>query len=104
MDLLLFFFFQAEGGIRDGTVTGVQTCALPISLRVGEQNGQLQAGLAVLGQSLATDRGGSAESLLLDERVGQVSENGFQAIVHRPRPQPVEEVWIDASLARQIGE
>src|SRR5256886_8307900 len=28
---LLFFFFQAEDGIRDLTVTGVQTCALPIS-------------------------------------------------------------------------
>src|SRR5437867_13350515 len=26
------FFFQAEDGIRDRTVTGVQTCALPISL------------------------------------------------------------------------
>src|SRR5688572_30890959 len=32
MDLwsVLFFFFQAEDGIRDLTVTGVQTCALPI--------------------------------------------------------------------------
>src|SRR2546430_4334972 len=29
----LFFFFQAEDGIRDLTVTGVQTCALPISRR-----------------------------------------------------------------------
>src|SRR2546427_5345839 len=28
--LLVFFFFQAEDGIRDLTVTGVQTCALPI--------------------------------------------------------------------------
>src|SRR5688572_25936298 len=28
--LLFFFFFQAEDGIRDLTVTGVQTCALPI--------------------------------------------------------------------------
>src|SRR5919205_3474789 len=28
---LLFFFFQAEDGIRDHCVTGVQTCALPIS-------------------------------------------------------------------------
>src|SRR6266516_5465555 len=28
----LFFFFQAEDGIRDRTVTGVQTCALPIWL------------------------------------------------------------------------
>src|SRR2546427_7420562 len=26
----VFFFFQAEDGIRDLTVTGVQTCALPI--------------------------------------------------------------------------
>src|SRR2546427_6003695 len=39
----LFFFFQAEDGIRDLTVTGVQTCALPIysgmvgsAVRVGE--------------------------------------------------------------------
>src|SRR2546430_11808665 len=30
------FFFQAEDGIRDLTVTGVQTCALPISVRAGE--------------------------------------------------------------------
>src|SRR5256885_11315031 len=29
---LLFFFFQAEDGIRDYKVTGVQTCALPICL------------------------------------------------------------------------
>src|SRR5689334_13037245 len=29
--LFFCFFFQAEDGIRDGTVTGVQTCALPIS-------------------------------------------------------------------------
>src|SRR3989442_8774645 len=30
---VFFFFFQAEDGIRDADVTGVQTCALPISLR-----------------------------------------------------------------------
>src|SRR5437868_7456562 len=29
--LFCFFFFQAEDGIRDRNVTGVQTCALPIS-------------------------------------------------------------------------
>src|SRR2546430_3520948 len=32
---MFFFFFQAEGGIRFLTVTGVQTCALPISTRCG---------------------------------------------------------------------
>src|SRR6266852_1475393 len=30
------FFFQAEDGIRDATVTGVQTCALPICLELGQ--------------------------------------------------------------------
>src|SRR5258706_6025209 len=30
--LVFFFFFQAEDGIRDWSVTGVQTCALPIYL------------------------------------------------------------------------
>src|SRR2546429_6307966 len=33
---VLFFFFQAEDGIRDVAVTGVQTCALPISCVAGE--------------------------------------------------------------------
>src|SRR5438128_10591021 len=32
---MVFFFFQAEDGIRDATVTGVQTCALPIYYRAG---------------------------------------------------------------------
>src|SRR5260221_1187032 len=32
---MLFFFFQAEDGIRDHCVTGVQTCALPISSHHG---------------------------------------------------------------------
>src|SRR2546430_11098178 len=39
----VFFFFQAEDGIRDLTVTGVQTCALPISEREhahGQHNGR----------------------------------------------------------------
>src|SRR6266581_6427871 len=36
------FFFQAEDGIRDGRVTGVQTCALPISRgRKQEAGGRL---------------------------------------------------------------
>src|SRR5437867_5847511 len=40
MDILFFFFFfQAEDGIRDRTVTGVQTCALPIFLVVDDDHG-----------------------------------------------------------------
>src|SRR5262249_57930380 len=32
-----FFFFQAEDGIRDWSVTGVQTCALPIYLGLSDR-------------------------------------------------------------------
>src|SRR2546427_9277937 len=35
--MFVFFFFQAEDGIRDLTVTGVQTCALPIFVFLGGQ-------------------------------------------------------------------
>ena len=35
--LVFCFFFQAEDGIRDSPVTGVQTCALPISVAQGEK-------------------------------------------------------------------
>src|SRR5687768_18227439 len=34
-----FFFFQAEDGIRDVAVTGVQTCALPILFGLGAATG-----------------------------------------------------------------
>src|SRR6266496_5117487 len=47
----LFFFFQAEDGIRDLYVTGVQTCALPISP------------LKRISEGLAAIRSGTAERL-----------------------------------------
>src|SRR5439155_11327165 len=39
---IFFFFFQAEDGIRDGHVTGVQTCALPISALRARAHGRGQ--------------------------------------------------------------
>src|SRR5690554_6975799 len=58
--MLLFFFFQAEDGIRDADVTGVQTCALPIctisrlqlSPRRMRVSGRAGSGKTLLGQSL----------------------------------------------------
>src|SRR6267143_563788 len=57
-----FFFFQAEDGIRDGTVTGVQTCALPIFIAENT---------ARLGKTLFTEKKGGDPVTLLstaDER------------------------------------
>src|SRR5207253_8596759 len=42
------FFFQAEDGIRDGHVTGVQTCALPIFFRANKAIGGCDIALYVL--------------------------------------------------------
>src|SRR2546430_6720496 len=42
-ELCGYFFFQAEDGIRDLTVTGVQTCALPISAPEGTRDPQSAA-------------------------------------------------------------
>src|SRR5207302_7760681 len=39
----VFFFFQAEDGIRDFHVTGVQTCALPISRVSGDSSTETSA-------------------------------------------------------------
>src|SRR2546428_4306032 len=41
--LFFFFFFQAEDGIRDLIVTGVQTCALPISCNTDSRWGNRES-------------------------------------------------------------
>src|SRR6266478_9160806 len=50
----VFFFFQAEDGIRDLTVTGVQTCALPIFRMRGDLSG-LQHNVATELKSVSTE-------------------------------------------------
>src|SRR6266487_6661978 len=56
-----FFFFQAEDGIRDGRVTGVQTCALPIYVLpdVHRLADMLPEELAVLEQAFGIVAAGS---------------------------------------------
>src|SRR5688500_20334166 len=56
---ILIFFFQAEDGIRDYKVTGVQTCALPISARAADAqrlNQRLQAAYQQIDQELELAR------------------------------------------------
>src|SRR2546422_3257371 len=56
VDLFFFFFFQAEDGIRDVAVTGVQTCALPISRPDREARARVYGSSARQGDRRRRDR------------------------------------------------
>src|SRR5437764_4720115 len=70
-----FFFFQAEDGIRDTSVTGVQTCALPIFpvARVRARNG------------LALERDHDKRALGLEARTRRTGSRAGPRLLRRPR-------------------
>src|SRR5690625_7862668 len=70
--MISIFFFQAEDGIRDGHVTGVQTCALPISLWADRWYRRSAAGLFARDQLSVGRR--SDGTGLFDRRTGRVGE------------------------------
>src|SRR5579875_898420 len=81
--LVFFFFFQAEDGIRDHCVTGVQTCALPISgydpAAAAER--ALAVGEPALGAiAEAARRHGTAVVVGFAERVGREVANAVGCI------------------------
>src|SRR5438874_11238787 len=78
----LFFFFQAEDGIRDLYVTGVQTCALPICFSARKGLHRLQS-LVPLKQHLTEQsaqffgRGLGVELRSEERRVGKECRSGW---------------------------
>ena len=64
------FFFQAEDGIRDDLVTGVQTCALPISH--GLKDVTVQDVFEAVGQHQAGNMS-DAELEVLEREIGRAS-------------------------------
>src|SRR3989441_12544478 len=72
-----FFFFQAEDGIRDKLVTGVQTCALPISYSSISRgtisaSGEIPRRASCLSQDLkVTSRGDGLDGRKLDREVAE---------------------------------
>src|SRR5207245_10681019 len=65
------FFFQAEDGIRDATVTGVQTCALPISRRSRPPGAGPRASPSLV-RSASGGRAGQQDDLAVAREVEQI--------------------------------
>src|SRR5205823_10370618 len=65
-----FFFFQAEAGIRDNLVTGVQTCALPILPGAGPRLAPRRVGEVFTGQ-MPHRRAGDVAMRSEERRVGK---------------------------------
>src|SRR5690606_40414715 len=63
--ICFFFFFQAEDGIRDFHVTGVQTCALPILDGLVEQEGVGRRQVPLQVVALTHDEGDPAQQILV---------------------------------------
>src|SRR2546427_12309593 len=77
---MFFFFFQAEDGIRDLTVTGVQTCALPISPEIHGEHV-----VPVAARDLPHRRlDGSGDTGAVDQDIDPTSECGERALDERP--------------------
>src|SRR5882762_11242466 len=90
---MMFFFFQSEDGIRDSSVTGVQTCALPISLPALLQ---LFKGGANRGSATpAAQIRGNAEIA-----------NMYRELFVLARPDPEEELsrWLGDFAARRLSQ
>src|SRR6266481_8567698 len=79
-----FFFFQAEDGIRDGTVTGVQTCALPIFAIIEPAPGAVVASGLVLVRG--TVAGGGEVGVAVNGVTAAVQGSVFAAMVPASAP------------------
>src|SRR5258708_29765566 len=93
---MCFFFFQAEDGIRDDLVTGVQTCALPIFRRRFQNVDVL---LVDDVQFLTNRKEMQAELLRLTEALQQV---GHQIVLASDRP-PAEIADLDERLISRFS-
>src|SRR5256884_9185257 len=77
----MFFFFQAEDGIRDVAVTGVQTCALPISRLFGIGIGQINLFVDTRFATSIVMPIGSLAALTVADRVMELVLGGYAIAV-----------------------
>src|SRR2546422_7842548 len=124
---MFFFFFKAEDGIRDVAVTGVQTCALPISVRTAvemveeglitedeavqrvppQDLDQLfhpmvdpRASVTVLAKGLPASPGAATGEVVFDaDDAGELKTEGLDVILVRPETSPEDFHGIVAARA-----
>src|SRR5207248_776897 len=95
LDLNFFvFFFQAEDGIRDRTVTGVQTCALPICIASAAAR---RAGLAATAYRVVHAEGDGLPSLVVDRSGPYAVAQLLSAGLEQVRDDVL--AWLGAALA-----
>jgi len=93
----LIFFFQAEDGIRDTSVTGVQTCALPICAATAYQKVAQAAAFSVQD---ATDYSRNIENVAMTAQgviVAKMLENEANIPIYTPVLATLQEMVIAAS-------
>src|SRR5205085_7443507 len=103
--LFFFFFFQAEDGIRDLTVTGVQTCALPICRLVTcDDHGHAHIWEVATGQlafTLDYPDGDIANVFFTKDGRSLITSNHREVIVWDLSPEPGAEKKAWADLAHE---
>src|SRR5260370_7976215 len=67
---VVFFFFEGEEGIRDSSVTGVQTCALPIYEHRTAWHGRARSGRLLMISSIAASPSMPGSSMFIVTRFG----------------------------------
>src|SRR5205823_8860321 len=77
--LIVFFFFQAEDGIRDKLVTGVQTCALPIFAGAGAEGSHAALRAGQHADRADDDRRERLDDVYLGRRESQAAESGAES-------------------------
>src|SRR5437762_14062534 len=94
----MLFFFQAEDGIRDTSVTGVQTCALPISARyVSSTSAPAGHGRGIRRVTLTARRCGRRSE---ERRVGKEWRCWWALRLEYKKNCAIRAVWINKHRAR----
>src|SRR5207253_4697707 len=92
-------FFQAEDGIRDGHVTGVQTCALPIYVSLGGGLGDLKGRVFRIGHM-----GDLNEPMLLGALAAVEMSLGLCKVPHRKGGVDAAMAFLARSEERRVGK